>query len=43
MVFVDAKNLGYAPYYERWVQQKKAKYSEIIAESLKDLYTKYVF
>jgi dynein heavy chain, axonemal len=24
MVFVDAKNLGYAPYYERWVGQKKA-------------------
>ena len=43
MVFVDAKNLGYAPYYERWVGQKKAQYGEIIAESFKDLYTKYVF
>jgi len=43
MVFVDTKNLGYAPYYERWVGQKKAKYGEIIAESLKDLYQKYVF
>jgi dynein heavy chain len=33
MVFVDAKNLGYAPYFERWVQQKKDKYGEIMAES----------
>jgi len=43
MVFVDSKNLGYAPYYEKWVSIKKAKYGEILAESFKDLYTKYVF
>ena len=43
MVFVDAKNLGYAPFYERWTNQKKNKYGEIMAESLKELYTKYVY
>jgi dynein heavy chain len=42
MVFVDAKDLGYAPYYERWVNQKKTKYNEVMAESFKELYLKYV-
>jgi len=43
MVFVDAKNLGYAPFFERWVQQKKETYTEIMAESFTELYTKYVY
>lgn len=43
MVFVDAKNLGYAPYFEKWVANKKEKYGEIMAESFSELYTKYVF
>ena len=43
MVFVDAKNLGYAPFYERWVALKKIKHGEIMAESFKELYQKYVF
>jgi len=43
MVFVDAKNLGYAPYYEKWIKWKGQKYGENMAESFKDLYSKYVF
>lgn len=43
MVFVDAKNLGYAPFYERWVKQKTLKYGEQIGENLRELYSKYVY
>jgi dynein heavy chain len=43
MVFVDAKNLGYAPYFERWVAEKKETYGEIMAESFSELYSKYVY
>jgi len=43
MVYVDPKNLGYAPYFERWISQKKEKYGEIMAESFNELYAKYVF
>lgn len=43
MVYVDPKNLGYAPYYERWVVLKQMKYGEVMAESFRELYTKYVF
>jgi dynein heavy chain len=43
MVYVDSKNLGYAPYYERWVRQKTVKYGEAIGENLKELYSKYVY
>jgi dynein heavy chain, axonemal len=43
MVFVDAKNLGYAPFYERWVKLKTIKYGETIGENFKDLYSKYIF
>mmetsp|Transcript_20740 Transcript_20740/g.31957 ORF Transcript_20740/g.31957 Transcript_20740/m.31957 type:complete len:335 (-) Transcript_20740:6171-7175(-) len=43
MVFVDAKDLGYYPFYERWVNAKKAKHGEIMAESLMELYNKYVY
>jgi dynein heavy chain len=42
MVYVDPKNLGYKPYFDRWVRDKGEKYSEVMAESLIELYTKYV-
>ena len=42
MVYVDPKNLGYYPFYERWNKQKLKKYSEIMYESLKELYQKYI-
>jgi dynein heavy chain len=43
MVYVDPKNLGYAPYYERWVKLKSIKYGDTIGENLRDLYSKYVY
>jgi dynein heavy chain len=43
MVYVDSKNLGYAPYYEKWVKLKSIKYGDTIGENLKDLYSKYVY
>lgn len=43
MVFVDAKNLGYNPFYEKWLKQKIAKYGEQIGENLKEFYTKYIY
>jgi dynein heavy chain len=43
MVYVDPKNLGYAPFYEKWCKEKLEKYSsEVLYESLKELYAKYV-
>ena len=42
MVYVDPKNLGYYPFYERWCKTKAKKYSDIMYESLKELYQKYV-
>lgn len=42
MVYVDPKNLGYAPFYERWNKDKLEKYSEVMHTTLKDLYDKYV-
>lgn len=42
MVYVDPKNLGYTPFFERWIKEKHEKYSEVMAESLKELYFKYV-
>ncbi len=42
MVYVDPKNLGYTPFFERWNKEKHDKYSEVMAESLKELYFKYV-
>lgn len=41
MVYVDDKDLGYAPFYERWVQEKKKKYNESIADAFGELYAKY--
>jgi dynein heavy chain len=43
MVYVDSKDLGYAPFYEKWVKLKALKYGEQIGENLRDLYSKYVF
>lgn len=42
MVYVDPKNLGYAPFFERWAKDKLEKYSEVMYESLRELYAKYV-
>lgn len=42
MVYVDPKNLGYAPFYERWAKNKKEEYGEIMYESLNELFQKYV-
>jgi dynein heavy chain len=41
MVYVDPKNLGYEPYYERWLLDKMA-YGEAMRDSLKELFQKYV-
>lgn len=43
MVFVDDKNLGYEPFWERWVKQKTKDYGENIGENLREAYTKYVY
>lgn len=42
MVYVDDKDLGYAPFYEKWVMEKKIKYSEGIADAFTELYQKFV-
>ena len=42
MVYVDPKNLGYRPFYERWLQEKFIKYNETMRDSLKELFDKYV-
>jgi dynein heavy chain len=42
MVYVDAKNLGYAPFFERWVNQKRQKYKENVTDLLKELYSRFV-
>ena len=41
MVYVDPKNLGYEPYYEKWLLEKMA-YGEAMRDSLKELYQKYI-
>lgn len=43
MVYVDEKNLGYAPYYEKWIKIKEKKHDGVMAESLRELYQKYVY
>jgi dynein heavy chain len=40
MVYVDPKNLGYRPFYQRWLKGK-AKYGDTIQENFRDLYSKY--
>jgi dynein heavy chain len=43
MVYVDPKNLGYRPFYERWAKLKmEQNNSETIYNSLKELYEKYI-
>lgn len=42
MVYVDAKDLGYAPYYERWLLGKKEAYNESMQEAFSELYQRYV-
>jgi dynein heavy chain len=42
MVFVDAKNLRYSPFWERWVNEKQKKYNEMMGETLRELYVKYI-
>lgn len=42
MVYVDPKNLGYAPYYERWLRDKFDTYNETMRDSLKELFQKYI-
>ena len=43
MVYVDPKNLGYTPFFERWAKDKLERYqSEVMYESLKELYLKYI-
>ena len=40
MVYVDPKNLGFAPYFEKWMTQfnaKKDKY-EILIETFNELF-----
>ena len=39
MLYVDDKNLGPGPYYDRW---QRLKQTEKLRESLEDLYEKYV-
>lgn len=42
MVYVDPKNLGYRPFFERYVRDKELKYGDVMAESLNELYSKYI-
>lgn len=42
MVYVDPKNLGYAPFYMKWLVDKFNKYGETMRDSLKELFQKYV-
>lgn len=42
MVYVDPKNLGYKPFYDRWVREKVDRYSEVMGESLNELFVKYI-
>ncbi len=39
MVFVDPKNLGYEPYWQKWLQSHEAKHMK---DSLGTFYKKYV-
>ena len=42
MVYVDPKNLGYEPFYQRWMREKFDIYGDTMRDSLKDLFQKYV-
>ena len=42
MVFVDPKNLGYRPFFNRWVQERCKDEDDTQAENLRELFTQYV-
>ena len=42
MVYVDAKNLGFKPYYANWLKNKHKDYGETMHDSLKELFTKFI-
>ena len=42
MVWMDPKNLGYKPYYDRWVKEKARKDVESIEDHLNQLFKNYV-
>jgi dynein heavy chain len=43
MVYVDPKNLGYQPYWNRWLTKwEKSKDRDSMYDSLKELYSKYL-
>ena len=42
MVYVDPKNLGYAPFYAKWLKEKNKMYGETIHDIFKDFFGKYV-
>ncbi len=42
MVWMDPKNLGYKPFYDKWIHEKPRKDSEIIEEYLNRLFDKFV-
>ena len=39
MVYVDPKNLGYQPFWDKWVKDRQSKTEQ---EDLKKLFEKYV-
>ena len=42
MVYVDPKNLGYKPYFERWLRDKEESYSQVMAAGLLEHFVKYI-
>lgn len=46
MVYADPKNLGYQPYYEKWMKKwtnsKEKEKFEILIETLQDMFNKYI-
>lgn len=43
MVYVDPKNLGYWPFFDRWARNKQKIYnSDVMYDSIKELYSKYI-
>lgn len=44
MVYVDSKNLGYQPYFYKWlkgIQEKYKDFGDSIHDNLKELFGKY--
>ena len=46
MVYVDPKNLGYSPFYEKWLtkwsKSKEKEKFEVLIESLNENFSKYI-